>query len=287
LVATLARFERVARMDRERGPIRAWRKMMSSITDSLDRKGMNSVDTVMAMNRRLLEHARADSTGSRLALVFPGVDTDRFHPPAPGRVDTGNYCISVGRFDDARKDVPTLFRAYARLAADVDEPPRLLMVGRTRPTERDWRLARHLGVAERISFRANASAEELPLLLRDARFFVLASAEEGLGIASLEAMASGLPVVATDTDGSREVVVDGITGFVSPPGEHGEIASNMRRLVEEPALRSRMAHAARQRAVDKFSVDSARSHLLREYDILLGSRQSRSETHGTADEAVV
>ncbi len=76
---------------------------------------------------------------------------------------------------------------------------------------------------------------------------------EGLPKSALEAMAAGKPLVATDIPGCREAVVDGATGFLVPPRDPPALAAALRRLIEDPALRQKMALAARARAVEQFS----------------------------------
>ena len=83
--------------------------------------------------------------------------------------------------------------------------------------------------------------------------FALPSHFEGLPMSVIEAMLTGLPVVATDVRGPREQVVDGETGFLVPPFEVRPLAEALRRLVADPALRARMGEAGRARALERYT----------------------------------
>ena len=86
--------------------------------------------------------------------------------------------------------------------------------------------------------------------------FVLGSFREGISNTVLEAMATGLPVVATDTGGNRELVVDGVTGALVPPGDSDSLAAAICRYVDDERLCELHGRASRKRAVERFSLDA-------------------------------
>jgi glycosyltransferase involved in cell wall biosynthesis len=90
-------------------------------------------------------------------------------------------------------------------------------------------------------------------LLAASDVFALPSHFEGLPMSVVEAMLTGLPVVATNVRGPREQVVDGETGFLVPPFEAAPLADALRRLVADPALRARMGEAGRMRALERYT----------------------------------
>jgi glycosyltransferase involved in cell wall biosynthesis len=91
------------------------------------------------------------------------------------------------------------------------------------------------------------------MLLDAADVFVLPSLHEGMPLAAMEAMEAGLPVVATRVIGSAEVVIDGVTGLVTPAGDATALGGALAELLADPALRARLGRAGRRRYVDHFT----------------------------------
>jgi glycosyltransferase involved in cell wall biosynthesis len=100
--------------------------------------------------------------------------------------------------------------------------------------------------------------------------FVLSSLNEGISNTILEAMASGLPVVATKVGGNDELVRDGETGLLVPAGDPAALAAALRRYLREPALREAHSRAARAHALADFSMEAMVRGYLDVYDGLLG-----------------
>jgi glycosyltransferase involved in cell wall biosynthesis len=134
--------------------------------------------------------------------------------------------------------------------------PDLVLVGRGSLPATLVDLIAELGLTGRIRVHADVERTELLQLYREASVFVQTSHEEGLGIAVLEAMACGLPVVATDTAGSRETVVDGVTGW-RVPSENvtSTVADRVTAILRDPDCR--MGAAGRRRCEARFSSAAA------------------------------
>jgi glycosyltransferase involved in cell wall biosynthesis len=164
--------------------------------------------------------------------------------------------VSVGRLK-APKDFLTLVRALAVLPAGSFEA---LIVGDgpDRPALEDE--LRLLRLDDRV--RLAGEWHDVQALLADADVFVLSSTSEGLPVSVLEAMAAELPVVASHVGGVPELVVDGKTGLLVPPGDPHELAAALRLLVDDRDLRRRLGASGRVRAEAQFNLSwFRRAHL--------------------------
>jgi glycosyltransferase involved in cell wall biosynthesis len=252
-VATLTAAERRELATRGSWLARSWRGAMLRASARLEPIALRHVDVVFVMNEWMLAHMRGLLGPSRVILAPPGVDTDRFRPPASARAAPGAI-VSVGRFADPRKRVDLLFRAYRELDDRMPDPPRLRLAGYSEPTNADWKLAAELGIRARVDFLGALREAELVELYHGATLLALASDEEGFGLVVLEAMACGLPVVSTDCGGPRTSVVEGETGFLVPRGDARQLAARMHAILRDGALRERLGRAGRARAVARFSL---------------------------------
>jgi glycosyltransferase involved in cell wall biosynthesis len=200
--------------------------------------------------------AQRTCTRDRAVVIHNGVET---LPPRPARHgDEPPLLLSVTRLK-APKDGRTLARALRRL-----EPGsyRAAIVGDGPDREA---VAAELGDAGALLGERDDVAERLA----QADVFVLSSRSEGLPLAILEAMAAGLPVVATAVGGIPELVADGETGLLVPPGDADALAGALRRLVADPGLRRRLGEAARARVEERFSLTAMRRAHLALYERLL------------------
>lgn len=184
------------------------------------------------------------STARRKTVVIPNyVDTELFKPD--GARKKGNNLIFVGRLE-RQKNVGALLEAVSELDA------RLMIVGsgslKNALKERFGNLGGRLLWVERVPHK------KLVTLLNQASIFVLPSFFEGHPKALIEAMACGLAVVGADSPGIRELVREGETGLLSGTDSQS-IRGAIQRLLENPALRDTVGRAARQYAVENFSLD--------------------------------
>ena len=139
---------------------------------------------------------------------------------------------------------------------------RLVYAGKGSGVEETRRLADQLGLGGRVEFTGWLEAERARATLAAATIFVLPSFVEGMPMALLEAMALGLPVIATPVGGVPEIVTHQVDGLLVPPGDVDALAAAIARLMSEPALRERLGRAARETAAQRFSLDSAVERLL-------------------------
>ena len=187
--------------------------------------------------------------------VLPmGVDANLFSPKSGSRV-RGRIGYS-GRLDDPRKNLDLLLETVAHLRNAGNDVSALLIGGE--PGQKLLRRLEQLDIGDAVEFSPYVGPHRLSEQLRTLDVFVLASHQEGLCIAAIEAMASGCPVVSTRCGGPEEFVVDGETGFLvtSNPVEMAEAISHV---LGNDVLKKRLSEGARDLVVRNYSVAKAES----------------------------
>jgi glycosyltransferase involved in cell wall biosynthesis len=185
---------------------------------------------------------------NRIRVIRNGIDVRAVEPVT--QRSQGWRAVHVARLNFV-KDQETLLRA-ARIVADQAPHFRLDIVGDGELREPLERLAADLALDEIVTF--HGMQQDIRPFLASADAFVLSSVSEGIALTLLEAMAAGLPIVATDVGGNREVVIPGETGFLVPAGDPAALAGGMTALFSNPDRMRRFGSAARRRAVAEFSV---------------------------------
>ncbi len=213
-------------------------------------------DAVVAVGNAVAERHRTARAvdRSKLRVIPNGVDTSLFRPDSERRARVRRELGIEGRFVWLaagrlmwKKDHATLFRALAKAGEAT------LLIAGDGPLEEELRsLVRELAIDARFLGHRG----DMPGLMNAADGLALSSVVEGLPMALLEAAASGLPAVATDAGGAREIIVDGETGFIARIRDAGALGAAMRRLMEMPAnARQAMSEAARRQA-GRFTIES-------------------------------
>lgn len=226
-----------------------------------------------------LQRVAADEFGVRPRhpmVVHNGVDAAAFEPGEPDRalaeelsIPPGSLVVgSVGNLREV-KDYPCLLRGFAAARARVPEAV-LVLVGDGPERPALGALARELGIEAAVRFAGARS--DVACVLRLFDVFALSSRTEGISVALLEAMASGLPAVATDTGGNPEVVVAEATGRLVPVGDHERLGEALAALLADPGRRRAWGRAARERAAREFSLDRMVRDYESIYDELTGRR---------------
>jgi glycosyltransferase involved in cell wall biosynthesis len=186
-----------------------------------------------------------------IRVIFNGVDVEALTPSQNNR-SAGPLFVYLGRLKRYKR-VDIVIRSFALL----DRPgTRLEIAGQGDDRARLERLVSDLRLEDRVQFLGYVTEVQKRDLLRRAWASLLASPKEGWGISNLETAACGTPVIAADSPGIRESVVDNDTGFLVPGADVAAYASAMRRLIESPALVNRLGENAR-RFAETFTWDRA------------------------------
>jgi glycosyltransferase involved in cell wall biosynthesis len=163
------------------------------------------------------------------------------------------------------KGTRQLLRILPRLLAECRRPLRVLIAGSGEDEAWMRRAAAGLVAAERIRFLGPVPHDEVPPLFAAADCFLSLNTYSNMAVPTCEAMVMGCPVVATDVAGTRETVVDGANGRLVPPGDDAALVAALRALLEDEALRARLAAGARRTAA---GFDSWDTRVGRELDLV-------------------
>lgn len=206
---------------------------------------------------------------SRIRQAYNGVDTERFRPATPAESTGGEVRIgTVGRLDPV-KNHAALLRAVRTILdrrPSLDATLRLTVVGDGPERGALEALSGELGLLRHVEF--TGTRDDTPSILRGFDVFVLPSVNEGISNTILEAMASGLPVLAARVGGNPELVVHGATGLLYEPDAEDGLAAGLERYLDEPGLRRAHGTAGRRRVQDSFSLDAMVQRYLDIYDEL-------------------
>ncbi len=229
-------------------------------------------------------HEKIHVPANRVAQLYNGVDTELFHPARGGReplpcadfAGPDQFVIgTVGRMQ-AVKDPVTLARAFVRLLHMVPDGARrlrLVMVGDGPLKEQVLTVIEEAG-ATRLAWLAG-ERDDVPRIMRGLDLFVLPSISEGVSNTVLEAMASGLPVVATRVGGNPELIKAGVTGTLVPRDDPESMARAMRAYAESTELCRRHGSEARHAVERRFGMEAMVNAYMAVYDNVLASAARR------------
>jgi glycosyltransferase involved in cell wall biosynthesis len=238
------------------------------------------------------EHETGSMSGliaqNKLFCVYNGIPDSSIRAKAG---DESLTVVMVARFHK-QKDHATLLRALSRLRG---HPWRLKLVGSGPLLEVTRHLASSLGVAQRVEFLGEC--KNTAEILSQSAIFVLSTFYEAFPISILEAMRTGLPIVATKVGGIPEAVSDGLNGFLVPPSRDDLMAESLRRLFLNVSLREQMGRNGRERFLQRFTDEQMILRTLEVYKVLLNRNveQPAAETltvaasnavHSTIDSSV-
>lgn len=214
----------------------------------------------VAVSRRLQDNIEQQGllAADKTEVIYNGVDVDRYRRADGGglraRLELPATALLIGSLGNVRpaKDYASLIRA-ARRVVDASPSAHFVIAGDTQSSLMPGlqALIAELGLGNHVHFLGHVSDSAEYLSQLD--IFVLSSRSEGFSIATIEAMASSLPVVVTRCGGPEEIVVDGETGLMVEPENPQALATAILALIDEPALGTALSAAARRHVAETFS----------------------------------
>ncbi|HWG73573.1 MAG TPA: glycosyltransferase [Acidimicrobiales bacterium] len=238
------------------------------------------VDHIVATcSDEVFELRRLGADGRRISVVPCGVDLARFHPGGPiaPRAPGRHRLVVVGRLVE-RKGIADVIAALGRLPETemvVAGGPAYADLERDTDVRRLRAIAAEHGVAGRVTLLGRVGHQAMPALLRSADVVVCVPWYEPFGIVPIEAMACGVPVVASAVGGMIDTVVDDVTGVHVPARAPVPLAATLRRLLCDPDLRRRLGEAGAARTRSRFGWERVGRATADVYSDLLGIRRSR------------
>jgi glycosyltransferase involved in cell wall biosynthesis len=198
----------------------------------------------LAVAQELTERNDRQTDGPQIVTIPNGVDLKRFRPDEQAR----DPCtiLYVGRLVP-QKGVDVLLRAFGAVVRR-HRACQLIIAGDGQQRLYLQRLARFLGVSQRVEFLTWQTPEQLARLYRTATVTAVPSLYEPFGLVALEAMASGCPVVVSRVGGLGEIVEDGVSGLAVEPADHLDLASALAAVLSQARLSDTIGRGARRRA---------------------------------------
>jgi glycosyltransferase involved in cell wall biosynthesis len=213
--------------------------------------------------------------GDKVRVVYNGVDIDRFDAIDPSTrttirsgfgIPAESPLVTTVSVLRPEKGIADLLEAMTLILESAPDT-HLLVVGDGEDRERLVRLTASLSLDDRVRFAGHR--DDVPQILAASDVFVLPTLGDVLPTSVAEAMAAGLPVVASDVGGLAEMVEDGVTGFLVPPGSPTGIADRCLVLINDPPQRELLGNRGRDRAVERFDVRRQTATLVSLYRALL------------------
>jgi glycosyltransferase involved in cell wall biosynthesis len=230
----------------------------------------HDADALVAVSDGLRSYAKETAPDLPIQVIPNAIDLSAFTPPVQRETDVSVRLLYVGRFNTF-KNVETLVEAVGRLSQmDVGEfELDLVGEGEQRPVLE--RMVSELGLTRRIHFVGWVARDRIVDHYRCADIFVTATTWEGMPNTVLEAMACGLPIVGTQASGLRELVRDGLNGYLVPIKDPNALAQALARLVDNGYERRRMGRQSRKLAEREFAWEYIAEQYVKVYEEVAGS----------------
>ena len=243
------------------------------------KKVLDGVDLVYAVSHNICDHINADFNipADKIHYLPFGIDTELFTPgPGIKAADCKTIAIFSNRGFFPVYDSETLVNGFA-LACRKDHRLRLTLKGEGPDEQKVRDLVISLGISDVVTFRKKSQYSEVPQDYRNANIFVTTSRSDGTPVSILEAMASGLPCIATNVGGIPEWIEDKKTGLLISPGSPEQLAEKILLLVQNPQLCSALGNAAREKIKKDGQWNTLMAQAEKDYQALIKTyRQNKS-----------
>ncbi len=218
----------------------------------IDKWSIKNIDAILSNSKNIQVRAK-EIYGRDPVIVNPGIDPQIFDP---GRVDAGNYAtkerclLAIGRLR-TKKNFDFLLRVF-RKVVDIYPSATLRIVGQGPEGENLIRLIQYLKLQKQVALLPNVIQSDLVKLYKACDLFVHPAKDEPWGLVITEAMAMAKPVVAINSSGPKEIIINGQTGYLVD-FSHDEFAAKIVELLDSPPKACRMGEEGRKRVLSNFT----------------------------------
>lgn len=250
LLLTLQEGDPLEHYEQRLGPFAFLQKRIFMRANAVQAISRFLADWAARMGFRGTPHVIPNGVQSEFFTYKIDPDERRRVRASVGFSETDIVLIHTGRYSK-KNALDDLIKAIALLPASF----KALLIGGGEDEQMLKDLVKQLGVSDRVVFMPSKPNAELPAYLQASDVFVRASLSEGLGISFLEAMAAGIPIIATPVGGIPDFLLDGETGVACRPRDPGSIAEAALKLARDASLKSRIIHQARAIASSRYDWD--------------------------------
>jgi glycosyltransferase involved in cell wall biosynthesis len=216
-------------------------------------KSFQKADYIQAISNHLANWARAEGAKCPVEVVPNGVDLNRIKYHVSSIEDDKKIVIISASRLVSKNGMDILIRATAELKGLIHNTEYLIQILGSGPEGiRLKKLVKDLAIEDQVEFLGSVENDKVPEYLMRADIFVRPSRSEGQGIAFLEAMAAGLPVIGTPVGGIPEFVHDGDTGLLAKPEDFSDLAAKIQRLILDEPLREKLGQNGRKLVEQKY-----------------------------------
>ncbi|MGB9824099.1 MAG: glycosyltransferase family 4 protein [Candidatus Hydrothermia bacterium] len=241
---------------------------------------INSADEITSTSHVMADEAKkylSKNNKSKICVIPFGVDTQIFKPSEKNPESRDFIVIGTVKSLEKKYGIDTLIESFAILRRRYpDLPLKLVIVGDGSEKERLISLAQNLGIFEDVNFVGHVRNRKVPEFLNSFDIFVALSRLESFGVAVVEAMACGKPVVVSNIGGLKEVVEKGVSGLIVPPENPEEAAKAIETLIFNEDLRREMGKNARERVLRLYDWNKNVEMMLSLYQKVLSSTSLKS-----------
>jgi len=235
--------------------------MTDSIAMIMERYSINKADLLIVTCKKnkqeIMDELKLEE--ERVRIVYQGVDVEHF---LPSKCE-GKRVLFVGRLHE-RKGIDRILKAWEKVHKE-DKDAKLLVAGKGEFEEQYKKMASKLGLKDSVEFLGHVTEEELPGLYTSSSLFVMPSYYEAFGLVTLEAMAAGLPVLATDTGIAPEAIEKGKNGYLI---DDDDMADRILEVLSSDKMKA-MGHRSRRIVEEKFTWDKTALGTIEVYKELL------------------